>query len=270
MKRTSLAKRNALFSPTNVSWGSAALVVAVLILLARLLTPNFFWYVVAPVLRGADALTVRSHILLSGFGNTAILTLQNEQLINENATLASENQALLEKEKSLGELSISTPKDIIAGVLAQPPASPYDTFLLSKGSNQGVAVGQEVFGAGGVPLGIISSVLSDFSRATLFSAPGMAVNGWVGHANLPLIIEGAGAGAMRASLARSAGVVIGDEVFVPGPGALPIGTVTGIDGDPSSPVVTLQIQSALNLFSVTWVELRTINVAIGMATSTNP
>ena len=57
---------------------------------------------------------------------------------------------------------------IIAGIVARPPASPYDTLVLSAGSEEGVTLGMEAFGAGGVPLGVVSSVLANFSRVTLF------------------------------------------------------------------------------------------------------
>ena len=114
----------------------------------------------------------------------------------------------------------------------------------------------EAFATGGVPIGVVSSVFADFSQVTLFSAPSMVTHGWVGPSNVPLTIEGAGGGVMNASLARSAGISVGDIVFGPGPGALPIGSVTRIDIDPLAPGVTLHIIPALNLFSVTWVILR--------------
>lgn len=260
MKKTFLTKRNALLSSANVSWGALALLVAVLALMLRLLAPNFFWHMSAPLLRGADALARESRMFFSGFADTAALAERNAVLMNENAALANKNHALLKRGADRDALSGSAPergnRGIIAGVLSRPPVSPYDTLVLSSGEKDGVAVGQEAFGDGGVPLGMVSSVLADFSRVTLFSAPNMSMHGWVGRSNIPLEIFGAGAGALRASLARSAGVALGDAVFAPGPGALPIGSVIRIDSDPSSPSMTLFIQSALNPFSVTWVALR--------------
>lgn len=262
MKKTFLTKRNALLSSANASWGAFALLCAVLALMLRLLTPNLFWRATAPLLQGADALASGSRAIFSSFGDTSVLALRNEQLLRENAALANENQALLKKNESCTALSFGSVPDknnhagIVAGVISRPPVSPYDTLVLSRGERGGIAVGQEAFGDGGVPLGVVSSVLADFSRITLFSSPNMSTHGWIGSANLPLEILGAGGGAMRAALARSAGVAVGDAVFAPGPGALPVGRVVRIDSDQSSPSVTLHIQPALNPFSVTWVELR--------------
>jgi len=276
-------KRNALLSSTKISWGFLALVGVILLFGVRLIAPNFFWNTFAPVFRTADTLSTGSHVLISSFSTTAKLALQNEHLISENTALSNENQALIQKIASLSELLDSPMKEsqknmmsgIIAGVVSRPPESPYDSFLLSSGASKGVVLGQEVFGMGGVPIGIISAVTDDFSRAILFSAPSMVVHGWIGaHANIPITIFGSGGGAMSASLSRSADVAVGDKVFAPGPGSLPIGIVTRIDSDPTAPGVTLRIQPALNPFSITWVELRDtgeiFTESLSWTTSTTP
>ena len=255
MKKTSLAKRNALLSSTNVSWGTLALAVAVLLLLVRLSIPNFFWYVFTPAFRASDAIAQASHAFLSSFGNASALTLQNEKLTDENAALAAENEALLEKTRSVSGL-VADAHGISAGVVARPPESPYDTLVLAAGSADGVTLGQEAFGEGNIPLGTVTSLLAHFSRVTLFSSAGTSVLGWVGSKHFPLIIKGAGAGAVSASVPRSANIAVGDIVSVPGPGSLPIGTVIRVDSDASSPSVTLLIRLSTNLFSTTWVLLR--------------
>lgn len=276
MKRTFLAKRNALISTSDVSWGAYALLAAIVILLVRLLAPNFFWSALAPIFQGAEVISSGSHAALSSFGDAATLAARNEQLTEVNTALVSANKALTQKTASLEEL-LGTPPDkdaqgVVAGIVTRPPVSPYDTLVLSGGSGQGVMTGEEAFGPGSVPLGVVTSVLADFSRVTLFSAPPMTVNGSVGHTGQPISIRGAGGGTLRASISRSAAVAVGDDVFAPGPGLLPIGTVVRIDSDPSSPSVTLQIQPAFNLFSLSWVQLRATGPAfvssLSWATST--
>lgn len=277
MKKIFLVKRNALISPESLSWGALALAFVIFILLVRLFAPNIFLHVFAPVFRSADALTSTTHRLSAGFRDAATLALQNERLTEENAALSSENSALVAKTASLSALLGSSLKErvapgILAGVVARPPESPYDTLVLGAGTKEGIALGMEVFGIGGVPLGVVSTVSDDFSRVTLFSAPSMTTHGWVGRDNFPLTIQGAGTGAFGASIARSAGIAAGDTVFVPGPGALPIGTVMRIDGDPAMPEVVLRIQPALNIFSITWVVVRdtgrTFSDAFSIAAST--
>lgn len=278
MKKTFLAKRNALLSSASISWGTGALACAVLVLLVRLIAPNFFLQAFAPAFSVSNIIALKSHSFFNSFGDTAALAARNERLTEENAALASENQALLEKEASVSALIEPSGQQklafsgILAGVVARPPVSPYDTIVLSVGSGAGVTLGMEAFGEGGVPLGIITSVTTDFSRATLFSAPDMVTHGWIKGADMPLNIFGAGGGAMNASLSRSAGVNVGDTVFAPGPGMLPIGSVVRVDSDPSAPGISLRIMPKTNPSSLTWVLLRDIGVslrdAFPLATST--
>ncbi|MEK7077197.1 MAG: hypothetical protein AAB967_03125, partial [Patescibacteria group bacterium] len=82
------------------------------------------------------------------------------------------------------------------------------------------------------------------------------------QADFPLAINGAGGGAINASVPRSAGISVGDPVFAPGSGMLPIGTVVRVESDPSSPSVTLRIMPALNLFSIAWVVIRDTGVSL--------
>ena len=272
MKKTFLVKRNALLSARSISWGALALALAVLMLLVRLTAPNFFLQIFTPAFRVSDAIAARSQTFFGSFKNAAALAAQNEKLTSENTALATENQALLRKAESLSALLGSSQKSVVgisAGVVARPPLCPYDTLLLAAGKSEGVVLGMEAFGAGGVPVGIVSSVLDDFSRVTLFSSSKVTTLGWVGQKNIPISILGAGGGAMKATIARSASVALGDVVFVPGPGQLPVGSVTRIDSDPSSPGVVLHIMPAINLFSLAWVELRTTGVIpSAIATST--
>lgn len=231
-----------------------------------------------PVYKGADSMAAVTQAFISSFKDTASLSYENEQLLSQNVALASENRALAQKVSSLTELlspSLVGKNEaigILAGVVARPPVSPYDTLVISEGSDAGVAIGMEVFGAGGVPIGAITSVLPSYAQATLFSAPRVVTHGWVGDAHVPLSIEGVGGGAMHASIARSARISVGDVVYVPGPGALPIGSVTHIDDDPAAPEVILRIVPALNLFSITWVHVRNTGVELfsQAATSTAP
>ena len=85
--------------------------------------------------------------------------------------LINERNALLQNRKPFGIAWRSRNREesgILAGVVARPPVSPYDTLVLAAGRVDGVEVGMEAFGAVGVPVGVVSSVLEDFSRVTLF------------------------------------------------------------------------------------------------------
>lgn len=275
MKRTYLAKHNALLSRASLSWGSAALALALLALFMRLVTPNALDTVVAPAFKLSHIIGNSSHSFFSSFSDAAALATENQALREQNLALSAENQALVDKSASLESLlgGRGAPmQGIVAGVIAHPPESPYDSYLVGMGSDDGVVLNMEAFGAGGVPLGIVTAVEAHFARITLFSAPDSKTAGWIGKAKVPLVLLGAGAGTFQAFAARAASITVGDSVYLPGPGALPVGSVVRIDSDPSSPTVSLRIQPALNLFSQTWIELRDVGNAaanaFSLATST--
>ena len=254
-----------------VSRGAVAVAVAAALYAFGALAPNAFWAVVSPAFRASDALASGTRSLLAGFGNTAALAARNEDLARENAALVSQNEALRQNSADVTALLDAGKTGIVASVVARPPESPYDTLVLAAGAKSGVARGMEAFAAGGVPVGIVSEVLDDFSRVTLFSSPGVVTDGWVGQANVPLTLRGAGGGAFSANVAREAGIAAGAVVSVPGPGQLPVGSVVRVDSDPLSPSVTLRIAPAANLFSIAWVSLRATGVPPGaFASSTAP
>jgi cell shape-determining protein MreC len=268
MKKTYLPKHKLFFSAENFSCGVYALIFAILVFLFRIIAPNLFLQTFVPLFTVSNVIASESETFISGFENAETLAIKNEQLMQRNDTLANENQTLIQKIAGISVLGNSS--GIYADVVARPPESPYDTLILAVGENAGVTVGMEAFGVGGVPIGVVSSVLANFSRVTLFSAPGIATAGWIGSTNIPITIFGAGAGAMTATMPRSANSAVGDIIFVPGPGALPIGKVARIDGDASSPSVTLRIAPTANLFSTVWVLLRDTGVTIPLEATSTP
>ena len=255
MKKIFSPRRNALLSATPLSWGGGVLLFACAMLLLRLLAPNMFWSLTTPLLHASDAFSSATHSFFQSFGERSSLSAKNEALTAQNASLTLENTTLREALGAIHGLG-NEGQGIVAGVLVRPPVSPYDTLILSAGTRSGVAAHMSVFGAGGIPLGFISDTTKDFSRAVLFSAPGVVVAGWVGSGRIPLTLKGIGGGAFSATLPRAARITEGDLVYVPGPGTIPVGTVKRIDSDPASPAVTLQIAPAINLFSITWVLVR--------------
>jgi len=284
MRKTFSAKRSGLLSSPGARWGVGALVFALAALFVRLAAPNLFWYATAPAFSLASAIADGSRAALSGLGTMVMLGEENTQLHGEVSALTNENQALLAQFTAVQAFSLAPmPGGILAGVVARPPESPYDTFLVAAGANMGVRVGMEAFGLSssqanlwaqasssvhGVPIGFVSSAFANFSQVTLFSAPGVEAAGWAGKALVPLTVTGAGGGAFRAAAPRAATLAEGDTVFVPGPGMLPLGTIVRLDSDLAAPNVTLYIQSSFNLFSAAWVVLRDTGVPFSGETAT--
>lgn len=256
MKKTFLARRNAIFDRAGFSWGLAGFALALALVGLRLAAPNLFLALVTPVATFGAEIAGDLYGLTSGFRSAAALSAANEKLLAENAALGAENRTLLEKLHDLTGEEGGKPDGILAGVLMRPPQSAYDTYVIDGGSREGITVGMAAFGAAGIPLGVVSDVTEDFARVSLFSKSGTRVHAWAGEKRTPLMLIGEGAGAFSTKISRSSALKEGDAVFMAGPGAIAMGVIAELHGDPSDPAVRVLVRPAINPFSVAWVTLR--------------
>lgn len=268
MKRGFLSKRNALLSSKGVSAGVAAVVFVLLVALVRFFAPNLFLTVFAPAFSTGNTLVANVHGVLSGFEEAAALAQENARLSEQNTALMIENRTLSDTTAKCAVLG-GGDSSIVAGVLARPPETAYDTLILGAGLTQGIVLGMEVFAEGGVPVGVITRVDATHALATLFSSPGKNTEGWVGTNHIPLTLKGAGGGSFMATLPRSVVLEPQALVYLPGPGALSVGTVVRIDADPASPEQVLRIAPITNLFSLTWVTVQDSGAAFQAALVTS-
>lgn len=251
---SSRRRRIALVQNLPQFFGVGVVVLSLLVGIAALLFPAAVTHISAPVLRTGTGFTSVMQDISGAFSNAGALTRERDVLREENLALAEENRTLrafLADQQGFGK---DTGR-IRAGVVARPPVAPYDTLVVGAGRISGVTAGTYVYGPGGVPLGTVDAVTDDTARIALYSTGGRSTLGWAGEARIPVTLTGRGGGAFAATLPRESGVVVNDVVYVPGPGALPIGTVVRIDSDPSSPRDTVFIAPYANLFSLTWVEI---------------
>ncbi len=178
-----------------------------------------------------------------------------EELSLQLIALREENEMLRARLQDVGaERELPNEAGLLAGVLARPPVSPYDVLVVDRGTDTGVVQGMVAY-ALGVPVGSVAEANGRSSRVLLYSAPERITEGWIGENRLPVTLIGAGSGAFEADVARELEVVEGDLVYVPGPGALPIGRVERIESNASSPRTVLRIKPLVNPLTLTWVRL---------------
>ncbi|HEX8591173.1 MAG TPA: rod shape-determining protein MreC [Candidatus Paceibacterota bacterium] len=237
-----------------------AAVVGVLVLFAlllRLLAPGALISIVAPLWSAGDVLTDRAGQTVP-YPSRGSLMNERDKLLAEVEKLRNENAVLSARASDFERLLGGRTErvgGVLAGVLARPPVAPYDVLVVDQGAGQGVAVGNPSFGPGGVPLGTVTEANPRTSRVTLYSETGRVTEGWAGEARIPLKLTGTGAGGFDAEVSGTSGIAAGDQVYVAGPGALPIGTIVEVVTDPSSPTVVLRIRPTVNPFSLTWVTI---------------
>jgi cell shape-determining protein MreC len=251
----------------NLAWmfGSVAGVVTLLFLL-RTFLPSVLVFAATPLWTGGTKLEAGVGAVFSGFGNSVKLTQQNTALSAQLSELQNENAVLTARAQDLTKLlggQSGSEANILGGVLARPPQSPYDTMVVNVGSKDGVIIGAIAYASGGIPIGTIRSVAPHTATIELLSTAGRTTDAWIGVDRIALSINGLGGGTFAARLPKSVPVSVGDSVYVPGPGAIPIATVARVKTDPSSPTVDLYLQPMVNIFSLPWVEIsRTTQAAI--------
>lgn len=245
--------RNAFLSGSVWPVGLALTALVVVFLVLRVFAPQVLVYVASPLWKAGSALSGAAGYATVPFANVVSLQEERDALLRENEALRIENAALTAAQSDRAR--VEAEGRAVAGVLVRPPVSPYDVLVVDTGAGNGIAVGALAYGPGGTPVGIVESVTVESARVALYSSPGRSTEGWVGEARLPITLTGKGSGAFQAFLSREAAVAVGDAVYLPGPGALPVGSVVRIESDPSSPRATIHIHPMVSPFSLTWVSI---------------
>lgn len=255
---SSLGRSVRFLTPWNLRTGGIALVVVLTVVLVRIFSPGFFTTLFAPLWNAGERGTASVGAVGTFFTDKRELALERDRVQTENDGLTRENGALRARVADLTALLGSrTEKNpgIVGGVLARPPVSPYDVLVIDVGTGDGVKTGAQVFGNGGTPLGTVASVNETSARVLLYSAPGRETAAWVGEKRIAGSLKGEGSGAFSMLITREAGIVVGDPILIPGAGALPVGTVIGVEDDPAAPRARVRVRPISNPFSVSWVTI---------------
>lgn len=196
------------------------------------------------ILKMSMPLVQRIFISFNTKGVEDISVADNETI----KALTAENESL---KKELGRTDFI--KGILATVITNPNKSLYDTLILDGGTDQGIVVGQHVYGFDGVAIGIISSVLSQTSTVKLFSAPNNETTGNVGTDNTQVTLIGRGAGEYEIKMPRDVHFALGDIVTTQTMETHVVGSVEKILVDPRDPFQILLVKIPLNLQNLKWV-----------------
>ncbi len=255
MKKLSYRRHNALFSSrTRVVTAFFGVLLLVGIAL-RFIAPSFFFSLSKPFFAFGNGATVFVQGITHTFGSGPALHARITALEGEVRALSNENTTLRAGLADANALTASDVPSRIVGVIARPPLSPYDVLIIAGGVEEGVVAGALVTGEGGVPLGTVSASYAHTAHVLLYSQSGRVTEGWVGETRIPVTVTGKGGGVFTAEVPRDVEVVQGDVVYLPGPGALPVGRVEAIEEDASSPSALLRIAPLANIFSLSSVRV---------------
>ncbi len=141
----------------------------------------------------------------------------------------------------------------VAHVVSRPPQTHYDTLLIDAGSADGVLV-DDVVSAGGVLMGVVTSVSAHAAVVELYSSPGHELDARIGDSDAIVVVRGVGGGSFEASVPDSIVVVPGD-VVIDAKSGYTFGSVAKVTKREIDTSATLNIVLATSVSSLTFVSL---------------
>ncbi len=127
-------------------------------------------YVISPFQKGINVMGSWLRDQTSGFQDAKKLQKENEELEEKVASLTEENNKLLEDQEELNRLTKLYELDqdytqydkVAAQVISKDPGNWYSTFVINRGSDDGIQVDMNVLADGGLA-GIVTEVGKDWA-----------------------------------------------------------------------------------------------------------
>jgi hypothetical protein len=140
-----------------------------------------------------------------------------------------------ENEEFRALLGDTKEKYIAAGVIARPPYSPYDSFVLDKGTEDGITEGATVYHTSEYAIGYVLHAYSESSVVALFSSPGIESTVYVYGPDIYATAYGEGGGVIRISVPQGVILAMGNIVVLPTLDTGILGTIGAVTSVPTQP-----------------------------------
>jgi hypothetical protein len=163
---------------------------------------------------------------------------------------------IMEENKELRALlqATSSPR-VLAGVIARPPLTPYDTIIIDRGSHDGVVEHAPVYHGKNIAIGYVRKVFKEHALIALFSSPGVESTVYIFGPDFFTRAYGEGGGIIRLSIPQGMLVEAGNTVVLPSVDTGVLGIVDQVESTPTEPeqhaYVTLDVPiQSMRLVSV--------------------
>jgi rod shape-determining protein MreC len=196
-----------------------------------------------------------------------------DRLRNENAALRADNDRLEQRNRNLAALAIENEQltallairnsldysTVAARVISRELANVNRVVMIDAGSEDGLALGDVVIGAGGALAGRVTELGASAARVTLINDPASTVIGEIVTSRATGEVVGDLGGALvmdkidatqRITLGDevvTAGISLGEAVRSPYPKGLVIGRIIDVTRDPNAIVQTAFVEAAVDL-----------------------
>lgn len=188
------------------------------------------------------------------------LTRENKQLrarVRELRAIEIERDVLREERLHFNEI-LERKRErnlLVSGILAKPPISPYDTFLVDVGKNQGVQQGDRAFMYGNIAIGKVVEVSGQTSKIKLYSSSDEKMQVFLGENNVEVEAVGRGAGNFQAELPRGVEVKTGAKARFPGLEGSVLGIVEHVQKSENDTFQTVFIKSPVDIWTLRYIQI---------------
>ncbi|HEY4493483.1 MAG TPA: rod shape-determining protein MreC [Candidatus Paceibacterota bacterium] len=146
----------------------------------------------------------------------------------------------------IAEFERTGPRGELALILSSISSSPYDTFLVDRGGNHGIAFGSKVITESGVLLGEVIEVYPEISKVELYSAFGKELE-VVLDGKERVMVSGQGSQNFFLKLPEGVAVAASSTLFSTGEGAYVLASVEYIKDEPGDAFQKIYARSPVNI-----------------------
>ncbi|MBI4086467.1 rod shape-determining protein MreC [Candidatus Kaiserbacteria bacterium] len=143
---------------------------------------------------------------------------------------------------------------ITAGVLSRPNQTPYDTFLIDRGMEDGIVENAIVYVEDNA-VGSVIRVYAHSALVLLVSAPGVHTTAYLTGPKIFVQGEGKGGGVLRLSVPQGIPLAEGDVALLPGAGRGAYGKVVHMESLSSNPEQYAYVTTSIPLSAVRFVHV---------------
>ena len=221
---------------------------------------NFIIKLISPIWKAENYFSRSIGRIGESIKTRRFLARENLDLREKVASLEIEIRALrllVESDQKLFEMLGRTKEGggIMTSVLTHPPQSPYDLVVIDAGENNGIISGDLAYLPEGPILGRVIDVNSSFSKIKFFTSAGEKTDAVLERNNLPVVLEGMGAGNFRIEVPRDVEVNLGDRIISSDIRGSLMAVVGDVLVEPTASFKEVIAISPVNIFTLRYIKI---------------